>query len=261
MGGLVMNQEGQPKKRKGRSPGYPGIGLQAAIERAKVIYKEEGRTAAHVDAILHDWGYKPKSGAGLVVLAALKKFGLLVDEGTGPDRKARLSDEALEIIFDEQEESPARDELIKKAALRPAIHAELWKEYRGRLPSDAELRLRLRKQGFTDTAVQEFIGQFRSTISFAKLDSSASLPDEPESGGLEAEIKLTSESAIALKDPKAGDKSTAIQTLRAPLGRGKAVLVQMPERMTPKEWERFEANLAAWKLGTVEEDDGQEAES
>jgi hypothetical protein len=37
-----------------------------------------------------------------------------------------------------------------------------------------------------------------------------------------------------------------------------AVLVQMPERMSPKEWELFDANLAAWKLATPQDEEPEE---
>src|SRR5438552_17689881 len=97
------------KPKRQRSPSYPGIGLEVALERARSLYREEGRNAAPNEAILHHWGYGPKSGPGLVTLAALKRFGLLTGEGSG---KSRLSNFALRIILDEREDSPERAEAI-----------------------------------------------------------------------------------------------------------------------------------------------------
>src|SRR2546425_830513 len=113
-----MNEESHRPKRQ-RSPSYPGIGLETAIERARELYKQEGRNAAPNDAILGHWGYKPRTGPGLVTIAALKRFGLLDSEGSG---KSRLSNLALRIILDEREDSPDRDAAIKQAALTPSIH-------------------------------------------------------------------------------------------------------------------------------------------
>ena len=156
-----------PKRNKQRSPSYPGIGLESALERARTLREAEGRHVAPNEAILQHWGYSQKSSAGLVTLAALKRFGLLTTEGPG---RARLSDLALGIILDDRELSPERDELIKQAALMPNIHAEIWNQYGGALPSDPTLRhfLRLEK-GFTDGAANELVLQFRDTISFANL--------------------------------------------------------------------------------------------
>jgi len=47
---------GTRKRKKQRSPSYPGIGLEAALERAKTFYQEEGRNAAPNNAILQHWG-------------------------------------------------------------------------------------------------------------------------------------------------------------------------------------------------------------
>jgi len=97
-----MSEATQPpvrKKTRQRSPSYPGIGLEAALGRAKALYQEEGRNAAPNEAILDHWGYASKSGPGLVTLAALKRFGLLQTEGPG---KARLTNLALSIILDER---------------------------------------------------------------------------------------------------------------------------------------------------------------
>lgn len=155
------------KRKRQRSPSYPGIGLEAALDRARTLYEHEGRNAAPNEAILDHWGYAPRSGPGLVAIAALKRFGLLDSEGKG---HSRLSNLALRILLDEREDSPERDEAVKQAALLPSIHRELWDKYQGQLPSDATLRhfLRLEK-GFTDAAASDLIRQFRDTISFANL--------------------------------------------------------------------------------------------
>src|SRR5207253_10235130 len=87
----MMTEPESPTKQAGkarpRSPSYPGIDLATAIERARTMFEHEHRSAAHVDVLYSHWGHKPKSGAGGVVLAALKKYGLITDDGSGANRR------------------------------------------------------------------------------------------------------------------------------------------------------------------------------
>jgi hypothetical protein len=136
------------------------------------MFDREQRSAAHVDVLYDHWGHKPKSGAGGVVLAALKKYGLITDEGAGANRRARLTDIAMDILLDDSS-SPKRQAIIREAALKPAIHQEVWNKYAGSLPSDQSLRMWLiRDKAFTPSGADEFIGQFRRTLAFALTPSS-----------------------------------------------------------------------------------------
>lgn len=172
------------KKAEGRSPSYPGIDLAQALDKARVVFQHESRNSAPVSAILTHWGFKATSGPGTVALAALKKFGLMEDQGNGPNRTAKLTDLAFRILLDEREESPERAAAIREAALKPGIHADLWTKYAGDIPSDATLRHHLRvDRKFTGSGADEFIRQFRSTIDFAKLKEAGSI--SPERGEMD----------------------------------------------------------------------------
>jgi hypothetical protein len=170
------------KPKRPRSPGYPGISLREAIEKARVLHGKESRSAAPIEAIYDHWGYAPKSGAGNVAISALKKFGLIEDEGSGQKRKARLSDLGLRIVLDERVDSPEREEAIRRAALLPKIHRDIWEHFGGSLPSDANLRHFLRfERGFTENAAAELIKELHDTVAFAQLDPSDIVsPSEPE---------------------------------------------------------------------------------
>src|ERR1700736_3830256 len=92
LGGAVMSDEPKgPRKPRGRSPSYPAINLETAIQRARVLWETERQHAASVDTIVKHWGYKSLNGPAALSLAALKKFGLVEDEGAGPARTARLT--------------------------------------------------------------------------------------------------------------------------------------------------------------------------
>jgi hypothetical protein len=169
----------EPKRGKTRSPNYPFIPLQAAIERAREFYKREAKNAASPDVAVTAWGYgSTSSGTGRQILAALRAFGLLEKAPGG----VRLSDRALRILLDERDPSPERDLLVAKAALDPPVHARLWERFGASLPSDANLRHTLIFDfDFSEAAVDAFITEYRGTLAYAKLDKSGAILDE-ESG-------------------------------------------------------------------------------
>src|SRR5438105_7920687 len=99
-----MAEEVAPRKKRDRSPSYPGIGWRVAVERVRTIYGQERRNGAPAEAILRGWGYSPKNGDGYTALAALKKFGLIEDAGSGASRQARISPLGLKLVqLDEAE--------------------------------------------------------------------------------------------------------------------------------------------------------------
>lgn len=250
----MSDQATERKKRKQRSPSYPGIGLEAAIERARILHEQEGRNPAPINAVLQHWGYSSKSGAGMVAVAALKKFGLLVDEGRGTDRKARVSNLGRAIILDGREDSPERDDAIRRAALSPDIHRELWNKYSGTLPSDATLRHFLRfEKGFTDSAADELIAQFRETVSFAQLSPSDTVSD----GDSDAEN-------AELDDGNGGEVTTLVhegrgerggqtrqRSVQLPLSATEWVTVQAAFPLTEAAWSQMLRVLDAMKPGLV----------
>jgi hypothetical protein len=250
------------RKRKGRSPSYPGIGLRDAIEKARVLYEKEGRHPAHMDVITDHWGYKPKTGPGLVSIAALKKFGLLEDvEGNG-SRGARLTELALSILLQE-EDSPEWRRQVQGAALLPAIHRELWEQFDGRLPSDQNLRrVLVLDRGFTESGVHQFIRQFKSTIAFAGLDDpDRMLEAQPSQHRLVEEhmapqevrpAGIPSEGALGL--PRVATDAGSVR-VTFPLAVGMDTplwpVLQVPIPMTEEAWEQMLDAIRILKVGVV----------
>jgi hypothetical protein len=225
-------QQEPSRKKKGRSPSYPGISLGTAIERASKVYDVERTHPAPLDALLKHWDYAPKSGPGLITIAALKKFGLLQDEGSGASRKAKLTDLALRIIQDKRESSDERAAAVRQAALSPPIHAELWEKFGGQLPSDDNLRFELvRERSFTETGATEFIQEFKSTIDFAKLGESDSVTDKDGDKG-------ASSNQPKRHNPKERNQMPGTREDVFNLEEGQAVL-QWPEKLSPESFEEF----------------------
>jgi hypothetical protein len=243
---MAQETTSEQKRTRGRSPSYPGIGLQVALSRAQAVYAKEQRHPANVEVILSHWGYSPKSGAGLVTLAALKKFGLLLDQGSGDSRKGRLSEAALKILLDE-EGSPTRAQLIREAALTPSIHRELWQEYGGSLPSDATLRKHLLlDKGFTESAVEEFVPQFKSTVAFAKLtlDDKLSTNDEDKQNG----SMITAGSATSQGEASLGaPRSSGMRDQSVPVSRDELVIFRAAFPLSESKWQQMMAVLDVMK--------------
>jgi hypothetical protein len=252
-----------PKPARMRSPNYPGVSLRAAVERARVFYTADKRSWSHVDTALHHWGFQPKSGGGLVVLAALKSFGLLETEGIGNVRRVRLTEFGLRILLlDAPEHAAERQRLFQEAALKPKIHAELWKYYKGVLPSDPTLRYELMtSRGFTENAVKEFIPQYKDTIAFANLtagdkltgnDGDNSPPPDPFAVPPVSQTHVTSTPASSTPAGQdVGKPSTRVVNL--PLSGDTWAALQVPVPMTEDDWEQMLAVLNAMKRGIVKQ--------
>lgn len=247
----------QVKRKRERSPSYPGITLETALERAQRLYDTERRNAAPADTILQHWGYAPKSGAGMVALAALKKFGLLTDEGMGSHRLGRLTDLALKIIRDHRPDSQERAEAIQEAALAPGIHRELWERYRAEgLPSDPTIEHYLvNERGFTESGARELIQEFRNTLSFARIGEDDRMPDSDGDTAQHGGKGMTGDGGgTALLDRKQGQA----KVVQLPLASGKWATLQAPFPFSEQDWNLMLSVLQAMKPGLVAEPDEDE---
>jgi len=177
------------KPRQGRSPAFPFIPINKAIDRAEVFRVAEGGRPKHfspVNSAFAAWKLGPKTGPALQTIAAMGHYGLFEFQGSGSTRSARLTDLAFKILLDKQPTSPERDALIAQAALTPAIHAELWAKWQDSLPSDPTLETYLvRDRGFSETGARDLIAEYKATMGFAKLGQSGIIPSVDDGGQVE----------------------------------------------------------------------------
>ena len=265
------------KKRAGRSPSYPDIELQEAIEKARRLWVGEHRNFAPLAAIQQHWGYKANTGPGLRAVSALLKFGLLADRGRGENRQAKLTVLAIKIILDDRPNSPDRDDAIREAALNPPIHRELWERYQGDLPSDATLRYTLlTERGFSEAGADALIREFKSTVEFAKLAESDIMADKPSGEGEEDRDKDQEHPDIfnipfppserdqtmqtTQERPKVGETSSQPEkrVIQVPLPTGEWVAIQLPVPLTETDWDQMFNVLNAMKPGLVQSSGRQE---
>jgi hypothetical protein len=160
-----------------RSPNYPAISLKRAVERAKELNEKYKRSLVPEGLAHVHWGYKPFSSGAQQTTAALRAFGLLDVDGKGKDRKVRVSESAFRIMMN----SSDRAELLKKAALSPAIHDELWKKYTadGGIPEPEIIKHYLlldRVAGrFNEESVDSFISHFLGSLRYAGLSENGNV--------------------------------------------------------------------------------------
>ncbi len=171
------------KTRGQRSPLYPFIPLQKAIERAKTLYAVSKKNPSRVATVVGTWKYGPKSSGGMQTIAALKQFGLLADQGVGESRRLTITDLALRLILGNDE--AAHRESVQRAALTPTIHAELWTKWEQEIPGDAVVRdYLIFDRKFNPAGADDLIREYRETLAFAGLvgSGSESLPDGDKAG-------------------------------------------------------------------------------
>jgi hypothetical protein len=218
-----------------RSPSYPAINLEDAIERTRTLWRHEKKNAVTASALAEYWQYSLASSGLRLTTAALKKYGLIEPVGNKKSGEVRVSDLATRIILDTRDDSPERDDAIREAALNPEIHRTLWERWGGELPPDASLRTFLTLNlGFNDATVDDFIEEYKKTVSFARLreagktkaggaDRLRGQSDEDDEAGSDSDLEEggTSQQAVL----PAGDIRAVIRELTIPLiGGGLAVL-------------------------------------
>ena len=81
-----------------RSPNYPSLSLPSAIDAARKIYDKEHTHKADPEVMAKALGYSGMNGASATALSALKKYGLLLDEG----KQLKISADALTILVDRE---------------------------------------------------------------------------------------------------------------------------------------------------------------
>ena len=221
-----------------RSPNFPFIPLETAIERAGELYKQEGRNAVNIKVAVSHWGYKETSSGGKQTVAALKAYGLIEYFGKGDDRKIKLSRLALMILLDEREDSYERQEAIKVTALNPKIFKELWLKWGvGGLPSDANIsHFLIFEKDVNEKSTGDLIKNFKSTISFASLTPSDSIQDEEDDdSGEEGSNERQPHYPQVKPPPKKPGMKQDIFTL----DEGQVVL-QWPAKLSQDSYEDFE---------------------
>lgn len=228
-----------------RSPNYPVIPIDEAIDKVRLIYAKDRRAYAGFNALLEHMGYKvrdKKGGRSARIVATLKQYGLIEDR----DGQYRVSEDAARII-DLSDDSPERAEIIRKAAFRPAMTAKVLKHYKGEIPSNTTLRDHLiLKEEFNRDSAEEFVKVLRGTIGVVKPttedynagESSEGEEKQPPSPPGEKPRMQTQQQHTPPPKPPAGQRTYPLYLSKETEG-----VLYVPSVMSQSEYELLKAQI------------------
>ena len=195
-----------------RSPRYPRMSLEQAIEKAGEVYKSEHRHPAEQAVVAKAIGYAALHGAALGAIATLRTYGLLEPSGGG----LRVSDDAVTLIeLKGEKDNKARVAALQNVAWRPKVLHQLREKFEGQPPSDTNLRHWLIQQEFLSDAAAEVIRVYRKNLEFLsgeKVAYNGESEAKPEERGMPAEMSpaVQGQQQPPPKGPQAQEPPTSI---------------------------------------------------
>ncbi|MDB5929927.1 MAG: hypothetical protein JWR60_1634 [Polaromonas sp.] len=201
-----MTDPTDTKKSKDRSPSFPFIDLQAAIERVRQMQQEEGRSTVPLSRLVMHWRYSEKSSGALQTVGALKSYGLLEEVGVSSGgRLFKLSDLALRILLDQREDESEKEQYVLKAALNPPVAKDIYSKWSEKLPQDSTINHYLVfEKKFTQSNALTVTKILKQNHTFAKvsvLDGlSLSSKIETEDNDIRAEDMIDTMTPVMRRD-------------------------------------------------------------
>jgi hypothetical protein len=148
-------------KTKHRSPNYPRLAFDSALEKTRAIYAQQHKHSASRDVIAQALGYTTFNGASKAVITALKHYGLLEPAGDG----LRVSADAIRVIELPQGD-PEWTTALVRMVFAPSVFADLRSKYGEPLP--LSIRRVLVTQEFAPHAADEIIRVYRANFEFVR---------------------------------------------------------------------------------------------
>jgi hypothetical protein len=149
--------------KRDRSPNFPKLSLESAIELVKKLHSEIGKAKVKREVAISALGYSGASGASLTTLGALNQYAL-IDQ----DRGAGVSISALAIsLLHPLNERQEREAKIT-AVLSPKVFNVLYTDGFHHA-SESTLANSLIQNGFTPEGARKAASVYLSNISFANL--------------------------------------------------------------------------------------------
>jgi hypothetical protein len=175
-----------PKAAKERSPSFPFIPLSTAIGRLEAFERTFGRHPTPANKVGLAWEMKPASSQAAQTVAALKSFGMVEYEGSGPDRLTSITEDGRNYLRAQQ--ASVKQEIARRFAMNPKVIAKYWEEWGSERPMDAvALDHLVLKAAFTESAAATFLTVYDETIAFAGLSDSDKTKVPSDGGKLEDE--------------------------------------------------------------------------
>lgn len=152
-----------------RSPSHPSVSLAVAIERAKQFHETWGCSEIGLNDTFKSWGYRPRSGAGNQLVAAMTSFGLLDSSGKGQQRLLKISDIALAGLFARDPGADSASSVIPELVLKPVVYQVLWERWGFDLPSTPKIeKFLVGELDFNKKTVDRFLRDYLDSIGLAR---------------------------------------------------------------------------------------------
>ena len=156
------------KAPRDRSPGFPFISLETAVQRLSQIEQKFGRHPTPVNKVGLAWEMKENSSQADQTVAAMKYFGLVEYEGSGLSRRVFITEDGRNYLRAQQE--GIKKDLLKKFALNPREITKFWEKWGKDRPHDSvcldELIL---NHKYNENAAPKFLKIYDETIEFSGL--------------------------------------------------------------------------------------------
>ena len=182
--------------KKSRSPAYPAISLPSAAARLERLWKAIESRNGSKDIVLQSMGFSgSKSGAGLVTLSAMRKYGFIGAEA-GQFRITERGKMYLKPVAPND-----RAQAIYEAAHSPRVFADLINQFPGSGATDEMIRSYLVRQGFSEVAASIALRAYRETMAFVVKEADGYLPEASNSdkGTSATEDSLSAQTPLGVR--------------------------------------------------------------
>lgn len=238
----------------------PSIDLKDAIGKTRLLYQKAKLGAIHLSTAASYLGYSAKASSFTLIISALKKYGLAVDEGSAGGRRVRVSEFGHQIVADDRGSSPDRDEKIRRSALLPKAHRDLWEQFGPDVLDDVTLQVYLKlEKGYSEDAARNVVKVYRATILFARLDEQGILGDvSADDADMDAATPERPSDARPPMDQQnpppgwnapAGD--TPVRTLSIPLRGTRTFDLRFPTNLSKEDFDFIVENMKLWERQIV----------
>ncbi|HWX19335.1 MAG TPA: hypothetical protein VN578_05430 [Candidatus Binatia bacterium] len=241
--------------KKDRSPNCPKLSLSQAIELAKTLFKQAGKSKVKPVVAASALGFKGLNGSALTAIGVLNQYGLLDKDVTGG---VSVSQQGIALIHPKDEDQKL--DILRKSALRPKVFKELFSGGFHKC-NESVLSNHLIQKHFTPDAAKKVAGVFKSNIELAKLGdvSIESLGEAIEDKPNDAEKPLFQQDHVTKSVNRTGDFLDAFlnppskpvsREFTIPLLSG-TVILKVPYPMDLDDFEFFQETLKLWKKRLV----------
>jgi hypothetical protein len=195
-----MSEARETMGKRDRSPSFPFIPLRIAIERLAAFEEYHKRAAVPPDRVGPSWGMKTNTSQAQQTLAALRAYGLLEMRLTPEGRRVMISEDGR--IYLRAQQDSVKQEVLRRAALRPKQIQKYWHDWGTGRPKDAACldALVVQGGGFSEDGAEKFLKVYDDTIAYAGLAESDK-KESDETGG-----------TVELYDAGEEDDTAPIQT-------------------------------------------------